>query len=118
MTNQKQDAIIAGAIEEKPFDWAKTISPGGAWFYEGYWKPRTFISAPTWELEGIVLKAYKKNALFWGHVWIILRERQVGTTGIKMSARRLDVDSIDLMRHYKVGDWALALLEVLRETAK
>ncbi|KKK83613.1 hypothetical protein LCGC14_2791630, partial [marine sediment metagenome] len=70
---------------------------------QGHRKPRPFISAPTWELEGIVLKAYKKNALFWGHVWIILRERQVGTTGIKMSARRLDVDSIDLMRHYKVG---------------
>ncbi len=125
MTNQKQDAKIAVLIEDKPeSDRLVAYSPGGAWYRDtviiidrdnrsrqGHWKPRPFISASTWELEGIVLEYMQglhplKTLKYWGWYEDLLNERIQHKDGW-ISGRQL-------FHYHKMGMWALALLKVLK----
>ena len=131
MTNQKQDAIIAGAIEDKPEylpiqnvgivyapGWT---SRGSAWEWTGKrWKPRPFISAPTWELDGIVLRwtqsnrcSAKQQHAFHEKVYSILSRKNRIVLG-----ERSILEFGVLLDNYRVGMWALALLEVERNEQK
>ena len=114
MTNQKQDAIIAGAIEDKPeSDRLVAYSPGGAWYRDtviiidrdnrsrqGHWKPRPFISAPTWELEGIVLEWVQKSELTVEFIDILYNMQNERAKDI------FDQSYYLLWRRHKLGDWA------------
>ena len=118
MTNQKQDAIIAVLIEDKPDNKYGSpgieMSPMKAWslaWGETDWKPRPFISAPTDELDGIVLRWVQKN-------WLPHMKKFEQAHFDIWLKRHPYLSDFDLKKerafmHYELGDNALALLEVL-----
>lgn len=114
-----QDEIVAQAIEDKPegspterfhAQWPK------AWVFLGdEWKPRPFISAPTWELDGIVWEwlrtqfaAMQLDVCHQRRILICERAKAIGY--VENPYTKWDIMDLN---YGKLGDWARALLQVL-----
>lgn len=130
-----KDARVAEIIEPKPelpgnelaelatYLRGRTKSSAGkAWMlvfdYETgdkpEWEPRTFISAPSYETDGIVLEwVQKASRKIFGHFAMSLS----GAIYNRMSETEIELSKngmfdIIWIKHYKPGDYARALLEV------
>ena len=123
-----KDEIVAASIEDKPEEPPRRggfasvfISVGGGWIADWIkkdgedklvWLPRSFISAPTWELEGIVFEWVQEQVKGDYDLFADFAVRlHVGvggyTTTIQFFGKYLE--------QHKLGAWALALLEVVNE---